>query len=120
MNSAAWVSSLSDVCPQERLHATGMSSLLPAIRGGPDMRSLRSLFAVACGLLTGCGRGPISTWFSRQSLTSSTRPGMGAVPYSGGTTFRIWAPGADRVQIAGDFNGWVPSDVGNEFNGNWS
>jgi 1,4-alpha-glucan branching enzyme len=31
---------------------------------------------------------------------------MGAVPYEGGVTFRIWAPFARSVAVAGTFNGW--------------
>ena len=40
---------------------------------------------------------------------ASTRPGVGAVPYSGatsGVTFRTWAPNASSVNVAGSFNGW--------------
>jgi len=36
----------------------------------------------------------------------STRPGTGAIPYAGGTTFRVWAPNATSVNAAGTFNGW--------------
>ncbi|MCB2153825.1 alpha amylase C-terminal domain-containing protein [bacterium] len=31
---------------------------------------------------------------------------MGAIPYSGGTTFRVWAPNADSVSVMGSFNGY--------------
>ena len=40
---------------------------------------------------------------------ASTRPGVGAIPYSGatsGVTFRTWAPNASSVNVAGSFNGW--------------
>lgn len=35
--------------------------------------------------------------------------GMGALPYDGGTAFRVWAPHADQVSIKGDFNWWSDS-----------
>jgi 1,4-alpha-glucan branching enzyme len=39
----------------------------------------------------------------------SGRSGMGAVPFAGGTTFRVWAPHADSVAVAGSFNNWSTS-----------
>ena len=33
---------------------------------------------------------------------------MGALPYGGGTTFRVWAPHAESVVVAGSFDGWAP------------
>jgi 1,4-alpha-glucan branching enzyme len=53
-------------------------------------------------------------------LTSSSRPGMGATLYSGGVTFRVYAPNATQVWVTGDFNGWGRTELGNEFNGNFS
>jgi len=37
---------------------------------------------------------------------ASTKPGMGAVPYTGGVTFRVWSPFASQVNVAGSFNSW--------------
>ena len=37
---------------------------------------------------------------------SSSRLGMGAIPYQGGVTFRVWAKFASSVSVAGDFNNW--------------
>jgi 1,4-alpha-glucan branching enzyme len=59
-------------------------------------------------------------------MAPSTRPYMGAVPYSdssgSGVTFRVWAPFAQSVAVAGDFNGWSPTatPLYSEGNGNWS
>lgn len=48
---------------------------------------------------------------------------MGAVPYSGGVTFRVWAPNASVVKVAGTFNAF--SATANPLftegaSGNWS
>ncbi|MGD9781352.1 MAG: alpha-amylase family glycosyl hydrolase [Kiritimatiellia bacterium] len=44
------------------------------------------------------------------ALAQSSRPGWGSIPYaeaSGtGVTFRMWAPAATGVSVAGAFNGW--------------
>ena len=37
---------------------------------------------------------------------SATHVGMGAIPYVGGVTFRVWSMFADSVFVTGDFNGW--------------
>ena len=56
----------------------------------------------------------------------STRPGIGAIPYSqgsqAGTTFRTWAPFASAVRVAGTFNGWSQTATAlfPEGNGFWS
>ncbi len=55
----------------------------------------------------------------------STKPGIGAIPYStgtGGTTFRVWAPNATAVWVGGTFNAWsvTANPLYSEGNGNWS
>jgi 1,4-alpha-glucan branching enzyme len=46
---------------------------------------------------------------------------MGATPYNGGVTFRVWAPFASDVQVQGDFNNWSPgTHLFSEGNGCWS
>ncbi len=52
----------------------------------------------------------------------SARPGMGATPFPGGATFRVWAPHATTVHVAGDFNDWREDAAGlaSEGGGYWS
>jgi 1,4-alpha-glucan branching enzyme len=52
----------------------------------------------------------------------STRPGLGAIPYPGGVTFRTWAPNADSVTVAGEFNDWDinANPMAPEDGGTWS
>lgn len=60
------------------------------------------------------------------SFAQSSRPGVGAVPYfsplPAGTTFRVWAPNATAVRVAGTFNGWssTANPLVSEGNGFWS
>ncbi|HEX3485831.1 MAG TPA: alpha-amylase family glycosyl hydrolase [Micropepsaceae bacterium] len=55
-------------------------------------------------------------------MTASARPGMGAVPYSAGVTFRVWAPFASAVAVTGHFNDWSTdgAPLSLEQNGYWS
>ncbi len=55
-------------------------------------------------------------------MQASTRPGMGAIPYSTGTTFRVWAPNATAATVAGSFNSWsaTADELVSEGNGHWS
>ena len=52
----------------------------------------------------------------------SGRTGVGAIPYSNGVTFRVWAPHATNVSVAGNFNGWdmAANKLAKEANGYWS
>jgi hypothetical protein len=56
------------------------------------------------------------------SARSATHGGMGPIPYTGGVAFRVWAPNASSVAVAGDFNGWsgTATPLVSEGNGNWS
>ena len=47
---------------------------------------------------------------------------MGAIPYPGGVTFRVWAPFATSVVVAGTFNNFNPSqaELSREPSGYWS
>ena len=55
-------------------------------------------------------------------VAPSARSGMGAVPFDGGVTFRVWGPNADEVNVAGDFNDWAPDQyaLGRDGGGYWS
>lgn len=53
---------------------------------------------------------------------ASKHSGFGAISYSGGTTFRVWAPFATQVTVAGSFNGWDTTKalLVREPGGDWS
>ena len=68
----------------------------------------------------------VSASIASPLLAQSARPGVGAVPYfaplPAGTTFRVWAPNATAVRVAGTFNNWSTSanPLASEGNGYWS
>lgn len=78
-----------------------------------DHRSRSSAFLGAVGLTLLLGG---------LAGAQSTKPGMGSVPYSGGVTFRVWAPFANAVHVGGTFNSWssVATPLASEGNGYWS
>ncbi|WP_404308475.1 alpha-amylase family glycosyl hydrolase [Neorhodopirellula lusitana] len=47
--------------------------------------------------------------------------GMGPIVLDSGVAFRVWAPNADAVSVAGEFNDWKPDahPMQTEDNGNW-
>ncbi len=47
--------------------------------------------------------------FPAVAPASSQRAGMGAIPYQGGVTFRVWSMFADSVSVVGEFNNWSPT-----------
>ncbi len=67
--------------------------------------------AVICGFAEGL-----------RAQVASTRPGIGAIPYSGGVTFRTWAPNASAVRVGGTFNAFsaTANPLANEAGGYWS
>src|SRR5512136_2131172 len=76
------------------------------------MNRLRKL--ILCGVMVLAG--------VLYAVVPSSRPGMGAIPYSTGTTFRVWAPIATSVSVAGNFNSWsaVANPLASEGSGLWS
>jgi 1,4-alpha-glucan branching enzyme len=54
--------------------------------------------------------------------TPSAHSGMGAIPYLGGVAFRVWAPFAQTVCVAGEFNDWSKTahPLAREHNEYWS
>src|SRR5688572_33512723 len=63
---------------------------------------------------------------SPSTPTPSRFPGMGATPYAddggSGVSFRVWAPHAEAVAVAGSFNGQSmdANPLAREENGTWS
>src|SRR3954447_10813836 len=55
-------------------------------------------------------------------MSASVHSGMGANPFEGGVAFRVWAPFADKVCVAGTFNDWkdCATALTSEGNGFWS
>src|SRR5690606_3264406 len=66
------------------------------------------------------GVGPIT--LASGAPAPSTRPGMGAILQGTTTSFRVWAPFAEAVSVAGTFNGWSPTTtpLAPEGDGMWS
>lgn len=56
------------------------------------------------------------------TFAQSIKPGIGATTYSGGTTFRVWAPNATAVSVVGSFNSWAvgANPLASEGGGYWS
>ena len=87
---------------------------------------LRTLSSLAAALAFACSaEGPTAqagAALDGRPAVASRRPGMGALVYPGGAAFRVWAPFADRVFVAGDFNGWSDgvNELAPEGNGNFS
>jgi 1,4-alpha-glucan branching enzyme len=60
-----------------------------------------------------------------RAVAPALRPGMGALPHAGGTTFRVWAPHAGAVSVTGSWDGWAPEATalardGDGSGGTWS
>ncbi len=53
-------------------------------------------------------------------MAVSLRQGMGAIPYDGGASFRVWAPFASSVAATGTFNQWSLAPLAPEGDGYWS
>jgi 1,4-alpha-glucan branching enzyme len=64
----------------------------------------------------------LSIFTASLAFGQGSQPGMGSIPYSGGVTFRVWAPNANAVSVEGDFNNWsqAANPLEAEGNGDWS
>lgn len=52
---------------------------------------------------------PVPAALPSVAPADAAHTGMGAVPYDGGVTFRVWTPFADSVSVVGEFNNWTPT-----------
>ncbi len=77
------------------------------------LRTMRTPKRVARSIATGMGAvAALSASLVFGQSGPSSKPGIGAIPYTGqtfGVTFRTWAPNAQAVRVAGTFNGWNPT-----------
>lgn len=77
-------------------------------------------------LLNTLGSGHSFSIRAVRTIRSSRQNGMGALPFSTsitkGSGFRVWAPFANSVNVAGQFNSWSSTNASmfNEGNGFWS
>lgn len=64
----------------------------------------------------------ISSNLMASGVSPASHAGVGAISYQGGTAFRVWAPFASRIFVAGTFNGWseTANPLASEGNGYWS
>ncbi|WP_165749251.1 alpha-amylase family glycosyl hydrolase [Cellulophaga sp. Z1A5H] len=60
--------------------------------------------------------------YKEMDMTIDKSQGMGAVLKEGKTTFRVWAPNAEKVYVMGSFNDWNRTNMplGLEENGYWA
>ncbi|HZS35796.1 MAG TPA: alpha-amylase family glycosyl hydrolase [Polyangia bacterium] len=85
------------------------------------MRAIPAFVALMLGALGACGAcshsdtlrsdggsppGAPDAGAGDGAIAPPPSPSLGATPHAGGVTFRVWAPHADAVFVAGDFNGW--------------
>lgn len=64
----------------------------------------------------------LATGGAEQSNEAAKVAGMGAIPHAGGVAFRVWAPQASQVFVAGTFNNYTPDShaLVREEHGYWS
>ena len=82
-------------------------------------------------LVRGVGTSPVEVSITMNAVSpnpipnaagATSRTGMGAIVFPGGTAFRVWAPNATALWVKGDFNAWSDtlSPLAPEADGYWS
>ena len=51
-------------------------------------------------------KGNIPIYLFHEGTNAKAYEFLGSHPCDGGTVFRVWAPNAEKIGVAGDFNGW--------------
>src|SRR5688572_25177213 len=72
----------------------------------PMFRSVSSRALVVLAGVTALGCESPDSADGAASGISDLPAGVGAIPHDGGVLFRVWAPGASRVFVAGQFSDW--------------
>jgi 1,4-alpha-glucan branching enzyme len=122
--AAAKTKSATPKAPAAPKAAPAKSTTKPAAKAAPATKAAKPKAAAAPAAKPAPRRpaAPKAKATPAQAAAAQPQPGMGAIPHAGGTTFRVWAPNADRVAVVGSFNEWNGEQhaLTHEDNGYWA